>query len=383
MKVLMTVRPGGAGANPFADIFEDALPSSVTLIRFRWAKAIFGGYDVLHVQWPEYLFRGSTFPRAALRFWLGAALLMRIAITRVPVVYTAHNLRPHESVAWGERTLTRALLRRADLTVYLNESDENDYTQGIVILHFRYPEAPHGDRVRHDDGPFLFFGLIRPYKGIEQLIEAWRASATARELRIRGPVQDPTYADRVQALAEGAGAEAVFGYASEDALDEELSAAAGVILPYERMYNSGAVVRALSRARPVLVPRSGSTETLREEIGGSWVTLFDAPLDADDVRSFAGGIAGIAEKVPDLDRRDPAAHGELHAIAYHVLKTHRREGRLSRRRSVIAALRSDTSITAHSSRNRAGSGIPRARTEADASRPRAWQRKEDPHVRGE
>ena len=53
-----------------------------------------------------------------------------------------------------------------------------------------------------------------------------------------------------------------------------------VVLPYRQMLNSGALLLALSLARPVLAPWSGANAAIAEEVGEGWLTLYRGELDA-------------------------------------------------------------------------------------------------------
>ena len=68
---------------------------------------------------------------------------------------------------------------------------------------------------------------------------------------------------------------------SEHELAEAIDRCDGIVLPYKRIPNSGAVIHALSRYRPVLAPRLGSLMEVQEEVGSEWLGLYDGELSAE------------------------------------------------------------------------------------------------------
>ena len=79
----------------------------------------------------------------------------------------------------------------------------------------------------------------------------------------------------------------------------------------------GALLVALSLGRPVLVPRSSTTEQIAAEVGARWVHLFDGPLTAAALlQAIAGAAVAQGAGEPDLRLRDWDSVGRQHADAY-------------------------------------------------------------------
>jgi beta-1,4-mannosyltransferase len=65
------------------------------------------------------------------------------------------------------------------------------------------------------------------------------------------------------------------------------------------------------------MPRSGSSEALRREVGAGWVHLFDGALTGADVeRAVAAARSGRRTAAPDLRDRDWDLVGRRHRAAY-------------------------------------------------------------------
>lgn len=306
--------------NPYLVQLLGALPENVEIRYFSVRDALFSHYDLFHVHWPEYLLRHrtplTTLAKRACMF----LLLLRLWLTRVPVVRTLHNLRPHEQGGMTERLLLRWLDHLTTRKIRINaaECDVGPATDTILHGHYRdwFAERQIPPSVK---GRLLCFGLIRPYKGVETLIEAFRglpdASAT---LRIVGrPVGAAMRQVVEDACAADARTSAVLEYVGDEVLAKEIGEAQCVVLPYRDMQNSGALLLALSLARPVLVPRSDANVALAAEVGEEWVRLYDGTLDAD---ILAATLRALGEpqrqSAPDLSRRDWPRLGMQHHATY-------------------------------------------------------------------
>ena len=64
----------------------------VDLIRFTWRSALTAKYDVFHFHWPEALLDGRSPARRWGKQLAFRMLLIRLRITRIPIVRTVHNM---------------------------------------------------------------------------------------------------------------------------------------------------------------------------------------------------------------------------------------------------------------------------------------------------
>ena len=185
--------------------------------------------DVLHLQW-------LALPQADvhLRF-------------RAPSVFTAHDLLPRRTAS--RRDLWRRLLARFDRVVVHTERGRQTLADlGVdarVIPHPVYPSTA----TRADDGATLLaLGVIRPYKGLPDAIEATRRLNNTR-LVVAG--------DPAMPLDGLRGAERVdwrLGYLPQAELDRALSETTVAVFPYRaELDQSGALLQALGAGVPAVV----------------------------------------------------------------------------------------------------------------------------------
>ncbi|WP_144762320.1 glycosyltransferase [Curtobacterium sp. 9128] len=355
-RVLYSFRAGNVDDNEYlATLLPEHGASSFRY--FSWGFAVFGRYQIFHLHWPELLLASPGRIRRLGNLILLGMFVLRLVVTRTPVIRTVHNLRAHEDVGRASRWSEALLRRLANLTIFLNESGENDYRRGVVILHSSYAPASLVKPADPASPSLLFFGLLRPYKGITELIDAYSSLSSAERsqppLVIAGAPADRDYvADLRTVISDLPGVTLVPEFLPKDALERLVSSSSMVVLPYRNLYNSGALLHALSCERPVLVPSTAATSALRREFG-AWVQTFVAPLTARDLEvpdsaQLNGGALRDA-----MGRRSPAKIRSLHALVYRELG----ETPYSRRRrgALLNSFRGSTEVRreliAHSDRN--------------------------------
>ncbi len=304
MSSLRAVRPT---TNPYVVELNERLARRVTVELFSWRRFLLGRWDVLHVHWPEVLVRRRTPSRT----WL-AATLLRLGLLRARggrrvVVRTVHNLEPHEGQAPAVRRALDAVDRATRGWVVLNGHTPPPGPGPVAVIpHGTYTQwyagAPEPAAV---PGRIAYVGLVRPYKGVDDLVRAFRSTADdALTLHVCGRPQDEAAADALRALAgDDPRIHLDLRHLPDADLAREVRQAELVVLPYRAMHNSGAALLALSLGRPVLVPRNPVTDDLAAEVGAAWVQRLEGALDGGalvDAWSRARGLTGA----PDLGARD-------------------------------------------------------------------------------
>ena len=243
--------------------------------------------DVVHLQWlalPE--------------------LDERLLRLRAPTVFTAHDLLPRRTAA--RRELWRRLLARFDrVVVHSERGRETLASVGVdperlrVIPHPVFPSDPE----RRDDGrTVLAFGVIRPYKGLGDAIEAVRQAGGAR-LLVAGDPAEPI--EPYRASAAGLDVEWRLGYLGQDEVDRAFGEATIAVFPYRpELDQSGALLRALGAGVPaVAYDVGGVAEPVRRFEAGR-------VLEPGDVDGLA---AAITELLGDADALAAARSGARRA----------------------------------------------------------------------
>jgi glycosyltransferase involved in cell wall biosynthesis len=217
--------------------------------------------DIVHLQW-------STLPE--LDRWL--------LHTRAPLVLTAHDLLPRRT---AHRTrLWRALFDRFERVVVHSESGR-DALAAFGVDPAKLRVIPHpvfrGPLERQDDGrTALVLGLIRPYKGLSDSIEAVRRVEGAR-LVVAGDARESLDGYRA---AAGGFATWRLGWLAPGDIADVLAESTVALFPYRpEIDQSGALLQALGSGVPAVVyDVGGLAEPIRRFGAGRVVAAGD--LDA-------------------------------------------------------------------------------------------------------
>jgi glycosyltransferase involved in cell wall biosynthesis len=232
--------------------------------------------------------------------WLDVQWLDWLLLPPRPTVLSAHDLLPREARP-GQAAAQRRLYRAVDAVVAHSQYGRRRLVDALGLPPSKVHVIPHG-AFEHltrqpDERPLpaelqavevpvvLFFGLLRPYKGLEVLLEAWRGIAGA-ELWIAGrPMM------RLDPLRAAAGASVRFftRFVTDAELPAFFRRADMVVLPYtrtERFDFSGVLATALAFAKPIVVSDIGGFS----ELAAAGAVRLVAPDDPVELRSALSGL---------------------------------------------------------------------------------------------
>jgi beta-1,4-mannosyltransferase len=317
--------------NPFVPILIKALSPDITVRSFGWKRAFLSNYNVLHIHWPEHILRAGSRTKVAVKCFLFIALLLRNKILGVSNMRNVHNLNPHESRGKLVQTTIGAWERSCRVSVFLSETSipvSTKRREYVTILHGDYTPFVRSldpKPAEPTPGRILMFGLIRRYKGVEQLISAFQAlpSNSDRTLRIIGAAISPEYAAELSELAHGTeGIHLDFRTQNDLELVDEILRADVIVLPYQQVYNSGAALLALSLRRRLIVTDSQTMRGLQQEVGAGWVTCVDSW--SGESLSLALSIEAPADDAPNLGKRHWSSIGAEYSTLYFELASRRR-----------------------------------------------------------
>jgi beta-1,4-mannosyltransferase len=299
IRVLIDNRERHWSQNPFVQLWSDSLDSDIRLVPFTWRRALFGNYDIVHFNWPEYLFVYRNRIKHLVGSLLTLCLAVRIKVMRVPYVRSFHDIEPWVSMGVFDRFLIRILDSLVSRVVYLTDPkrlgvEYRAALSGKPVSMIKHPEygplvdSLEGQQPPVQNGPpfVLCFGILRPYKSYETVIDAFLkldARSNVR-LKIMGAAPDPDYLEALeQRINESPLIELHAGRVSDEVLVQEISAARCVVVPYERLYNSGVVFMALSAGAPVLLRSGPVASELQQEYGDELVRTYDNEITTSDI----------------------------------------------------------------------------------------------------
>ena len=249
-----------------------------------------GRPDILHLHWTEpYVARGERLSRLKAQRTLAELRLLRRA--GVGLVWTAHDLFRHDRREDPlERAFMRALAGLCDVLITHCQSAQALVAEILDLPaearasmrviphgHYRgaYPDSLSREEARQRLGlpdearVVAFVGWVRPYKGVAELVSAFRARPDpSARLLVAGRALDAAYAERVAALAQDdERVRLALGFVPDEELQVYLRAADVVAAPFLEILTSGSVLLAMSFGRAVIAPRRGCVAETVDERG--------------------------------------------------------------------------------------------------------------------
>lgn len=265
---------------------------------FKLAKALWAHRrDVIHVQ----AFRSIVLE-------LPLYTVLRPFLRKL--VCTVHNVLPHERI-WWQPIAYGHWYRMLHIAHVLSTHTGQALVERFGLRPERVLYAPHGNYetflkghppiaaslareslgLPQDHVLVFFFGLIRQYKGVDLLIAAaQQMRATQVTILIAGGCEDAMQSEINAALQGRTGGPRIdlrFGYVEQQSLSDCLAAADVVVFPYRHIYQSGALMLALTYGKAIVASDiAGFREYLQD---GETAVL----CDATDAQALAAALDGL------------------------------------------------------------------------------------------
>ncbi len=255
--------------------------------------------DVIHVHWTAPVVQRASSPSEARARLVRFKQAIEAARGRgARLVWTVHNALAHDARHEDlEIELSRFLAGTADVVHVLNSKTDEVVSplydlSKRTIAHIPHPsyrgvydgagsrdEARASFELEEDDLAVLFFGQVRPYKGVDMLIDALgKATPPGRiVLMLAGKTssEDVRVVDAL--LPEGLRTIRQHDFVHDGDVKRWFDAADVAVLPYRRILNSGSLHLAATFGVPTVLP---DEPHLRGDFGAErWIRWF-RPGDA-------------------------------------------------------------------------------------------------------
>jgi glycosyltransferase involved in cell wall biosynthesis len=301
-------------------------------------------FHYVHFHWPEVFF--DLRPRAPQRlFGLKGylylhALWFLLELRGYRLVWTVHEVDVHDvtQLRWAHALSRRLLWALSDVVFTHSAAVRADAERRwgrkrhvYTIPHGAYAGAYRDDVTREaararlgipdSAHVFVFFGNMRPYKGVDVLIDAFRALHARNpdaHLILAGRPYDDAYASAIRAsVRDLPRVHLALGFVPDDDVQIYLRAADCFVAPYRYVETSGALFLALAFQLPVIMTAQGNVPEL-ESLGVGWF-LRDAAEVRDAMQRFLDLPAG------ERARMREAAHAVARQHAWESLAPRYRE----------------------------------------------------------
>lgn len=293
-----------------------ACPESLKSLYAEWRAGL--ALDVVHLHalpWFEWT------PRQSAHCALFYHRLTQLQRAGVRVIWTVHDLRNHEASQRQrgiEDFLARTFSHRVNALIVHGASARTilraTWGEGIadrlhVIPHGNYIHSYPNQISRTDARAsfgfapanlvFSFLGLIRPYKGVVPMVEAFR-SCNDPDIRllIAGKPLDNALEKEITLTIQG-DPRIQFrpGHVAPEDIQIYLNASDVFVLPYQRILTSGAAVLGMSFGKACIAPRAGCVTDMLTEGAGA---LFFDPAVRDDLKRVIHQAVAFRERLGEM-----------------------------------------------------------------------------------
>ena len=287
-KIKISCLPVGGIENPYQFLMMEGLRLDNKLIVLHGIEGKFGAIlrtaiiqkpDYIHFDWIHqyYLRRKKWMTWLMMPFYFIEIVLVR-RFFKVKLVWTLHNIMPHDQPMSGPYIWSRRFFaKQCDWIRVFSESTIDHASRILKIDKNKLKVVPEGSYVGYypnkvsreearerfgipsNKQVFLFFGSIKPYKGIESLINIYKQLGRNRGiLLIAGKALNKAYLDELTSLIGQDNQIIVNGdRVPVDVVQYYMNAADIVVLPFKKIENSGSVILSMGFSKAVIAPFEG------------------------------------------------------------------------------------------------------------------------------
>lgn len=238
------------------------------------------------------------------RKYIDTLFSLVLKLSGVKLVYTAHNVLPHEN-NYSDRVLNALVLRIMDSIIVHSEYIKNKVLNVFSISSEKVHVVPHGNfdiylsgspiskheartqlGINDHDNVVLFFGYIREYKGLDLALEAFDKACIERQdlkLVIAGaPHNDEIrkkYLDLIEKMNFKERVVYEFDFIAFENVAKYFTASDLVLLPYRKIDHSGIIHLAYSFGRPVIATQVGDFAEVIADGKSGYLVNRDDPDD--------------------------------------------------------------------------------------------------------
>lgn len=254
---------------------------------FAWILKNVRNFNFIHLHWLLGIYPNQ---KKGLCWSNLIIVLAKILLSRLlgyKVLWTIHNIVPHETSNYDLEIAMRKIVARLVNKVIVH----CDYAKTFIIKSWEVPvgkvvTVPHGSYIGYypndvsrsnarralnipeDKFTFLYFGMLRNYKGVKDLLSSYYQLKKANpdiHLIIAGYPPNEVIKNDIEAMANDKQISLHLRYISDNDVQLFFNASDVVVLPYLNILTSGAAVLALSFGRPVIAPAKGCIPELLDE----------------------------------------------------------------------------------------------------------------------
>jgi len=268
----------------------DGLASSQNFLSLLKRKNL----EILHLHWLYPFYQTASRKVSLLKLAQFIAGLLILRLKGVKLVWTAHNLKSHEPISPRlDHLCTTLVAQWSDAVIAHCEVAKSEAAAAFGIRNLdKIVVMPHGNYANYYENQidqsaaraslgldseklvFLFLGMIRPYKGILELIDIFaQLQGQDVQLVLAGKPLNAEITVQIQEkIANQPHIRFIPGFVPDAQIQVYMNACDAVIFPYRDILTSGSVILAMSFGKACIAPRMGC---IGETLNGSGAFLYD------------------------------------------------------------------------------------------------------------
>jgi len=299
--------------------------------------------DVLHVHWTDPFLLSNNQVKSIIKSIRFLAELLILKILGVKVVWTIHNLLAHERKHQELELFFHKLFAKLCNRIMVHCM----FARKVVIQTYNLPDyfktkisvIPHGNYINCYENiesrgqarsklglgdrefVFLYFGVIRPYKGITQLVDAFRKlqSPQVRLLIVGKPLDDAIGGELLYCCQSDSRIRAFLKFVPDKNVQVYMNAADVVVLPFQDILTSGSALLAMSFGKPIITPHIGCLSELLDSKGSF---LYNPSEEEELLKAMQQALDASLDKM-GLHNYVKAKHFTWNEIAQKLYKLYR------------------------------------------------------------
>ena len=285
-------------ANPYQDSLADHLEQLGAKVKSIDPHLIFyrqiigtSRPDILHLHSLNSFFRSSNTIKSLARIAISLGQLIMLKLAGVKIVWTVHDLKNHENrQLLLDRICSTMVSTIVDSMIAHCDTAKSEIGRIFKIKNIdKVSVIPHANFIgmyentitrnearkalglSESDLVFLSLGLIRPYKGVPELIDAFKKLPHDHiQLVIAGSPTTAELGDIIKKKIEGQqNIRFIPGFVPDEQIQTYINACDAAVFAFRDIFTSGSIILAMSFARACIAPAKGCIgEILEDNAGG-------------------------------------------------------------------------------------------------------------------
>jgi beta-1,4-mannosyltransferase len=320
MKVWMW--PKSSELNFYNDLLTDSLSGAgMDIVDLKHGKLMLQigqvkSGDIVHIHWMHHAYQNRKLVLFIVKSFIFVLTMLYLRIRNVQLIWTIHNLYPHQmKYRRLERFMRSLICRLCSKLIVASESIKQK-----VMLEFDVPEnklhvVKHGHylgvykskgidyrrayNISEDADIYLFLGAIKAYKGVESLIEAFNAVKTNQAYLIIAGKADREMEAYLAGVEDTDHIIMDLRFIPNEEVADLISAVDVMVMPYKEITTSGSAILGLSFKKLIVMP---DNEFIDEYFKEDMVVRYDPTIASSLPHAMKAALnVNRQEKAPMYD----------------------------------------------------------------------------------